>query len=65
MRKVKIFAGASIPWPLMEKYLDQIKAACTDRNLDDLILTLKDLIPEYNPSTQLLRTCFKAKTTTN
>lgn len=59
--KVKIFAGTTIPWPLMEKYLNQIRTACTDRNLDDLVLTLKDLIPEYNPSAQLLRSCFQAK----
>jgi FlaA1/EpsC-like NDP-sugar epimerase len=59
--KIKIFAGTTIPWPLMEKYLDQIRSACNARNLDDLVLTLKDLIPEYNPSATLLRRVLHSK----
>ena len=59
--KIKIFAGASIPWQRMEEYLGQIQTACQNRNLDDLVLTLKDLVPEYNPSAQLLRRVFQSK----
>lgn len=53
--KIKIFAGATVPWPEMEARLEDLRAACADRSLESLVLTMKDLVPEYNPSSDLLR----------
>ena len=53
--KIKIFAGNSLPSAGMESYLEQLRGICRRREVSSLVLTLKDLIPDYNPSTQLLR----------
>jgi len=53
--KIKIFTGNGLPPAGMELYLKALRQICKHRDLPGLILTLKDLIPEYNPSAQLLR----------
>lgn len=53
--KIKIFAGATIPWPEMDGHLTAIHGLCESRELNELILKLKETVPEYNPSTELLR----------
>jgi hypothetical protein len=39
----------------MEPYLEALRDICQHRNVPGLVLTLKDLIPDYNPSADLLR----------
>src|ERR1035437_251551 len=53
--KIKIFTGNGMPSAGMEPYLEALRHICKRRDLPGLVLTLKDLIPEYNPSAQLLR----------
>lgn len=53
--KIKIFTGNSLPSVGMEGYLEMLRGICQRRELSNLVLTLKDLIPDYNPSAQLLR----------
>lgn len=53
--KIKIFTGNGLPLSDMEPTLRALHDACKCRDLAGLVLTLKDLIPDYNPSTQLLR----------
>jgi FlaA1/EpsC-like NDP-sugar epimerase len=52
--KVKIFAGATAQWPLVRAQLDHLREACAGRNLQFLIQSLKTLVPEYNPSSEVL-----------
>ncbi len=52
--KIKIFAGNSVPPAGMESYLEALRDICARRDLPRLVLTLKDLIPDYNPSAHLL-----------
>jgi FlaA1/EpsC-like NDP-sugar epimerase len=52
--KIKIFAGNGLPRAGMESYLEALRDICDRRDLPGLILTLKDLIPDYNPSAHLL-----------
>jgi FlaA1/EpsC-like NDP-sugar epimerase len=59
--KIKIFAGCNVRWSIMETRLKELEVACAFRNLDELILILKDLVPEYNPSSELLRRAFERK----
>jgi FlaA1/EpsC-like NDP-sugar epimerase len=53
--KIKSYAGASIPWPAMEEYLARVQRICAARELNELVLSLKEIVPEYNPSTEILR----------
>jgi FlaA1/EpsC-like NDP-sugar epimerase len=52
--KIKIFAGNGVPPAGMESYLEALRDICARRDLPRLVLTLKDLIPDYNPSAHLL-----------
>ena len=53
--KIKIFTGNGLPSAGMEPYLEALRDICERRDVPGLVLTLKDLIPDYNPSAQLLR----------
>ena len=56
--KIKIFAGIGVPSGGMESYLELLRDICVRRDLPSLVLTLKDLIPDYNPGTHLLSRAF-------
>lgn len=53
--KIKIFTSNSLPSASMDSYLEALRGICKRREVSNLVLTLKDLIPDYNPSSQLLR----------
>jgi FlaA1/EpsC-like NDP-sugar epimerase len=53
--KIKIFAGTTIPWPRMEQHLSAVQRLCAARDANELVLTMKEIVPEYNPSSELLR----------
>ena len=52
--KIMIFAGNGLPFIGMEPYLDVLRECCEHRDLAGLVLTFKDLIPDYNPSSDVL-----------
>jgi FlaA1/EpsC-like NDP-sugar epimerase len=52
--KIRIFCGNGMPLAGMESYIEELRRICENRSVSDLVLTLKDLIPEYNPSKQLI-----------
>jgi FlaA1/EpsC-like NDP-sugar epimerase len=53
--KVKIFAGPSLAYGEMTGPLETLRQICAVRDVTQLILQLKDLVPEYNPSSHVLR----------
>ena len=53
--KIKIFTGNGLPSAGMEPYLETLRDICERRDVPGLVLTLKDLIRDYNPSAELLR----------
>jgi FlaA1/EpsC-like NDP-sugar epimerase len=53
--KIKIFTGNGLPSAGMEPYLEALRDICERRDVPGLVLTLKDLIRDYNPSAELLR----------
>lgn len=53
--KIKIFTRGSVPLGNIDSYLETLKQICSGRDLCELVLTLKDIIPEYNPSGPLLQ----------
>ena len=53
--KIKIFAGNGVPAEGMAPHIRMIRELCLARNASGLVLELKNLVPEYNPSNELLR----------
>jgi FlaA1/EpsC-like NDP-sugar epimerase len=53
--KIKMFTGNGLPPAGMEPFLEALHHICERRDVPGLVLSLKDLIPDYNPSAQLLR----------
>ena len=52
-QKIKIFASHPAHGTL--ERVERLRSLCADRNLPDILLELKELIVDYNPSTHLLR----------
>jgi FlaA1/EpsC-like NDP-sugar epimerase len=53
--KIRIFVGNSIPEGDMVMWLDCLRAICERRDLGRLVVALKEIVPDYNPSTHLLK----------
>ena len=45
----------SIPGSPLASPAPKLRGLCADRNLSDIVLELKDLVIDYNPSAHLLR----------
>ena len=61
--KIKTFIGTGLPSCDMGTYLEALRNCCEQRDVPGLVLTLKELIPDYNPSAQLLRRAVRASQT--
>ena len=53
--KVKIFAGPSLAYGEMTGSLETLRQICAARDVAQLILQLKEIVPEYNPSAHVLQ----------
>jgi FlaA1/EpsC-like NDP-sugar epimerase len=53
--KVKIFAGPSLTYGEMTGPLAALRQICAVRDVTQLILQLKEIVPEYNPSSHVLQ----------
>jgi FlaA1/EpsC-like NDP-sugar epimerase len=53
--KIKIFAGNAPNEASVGLYMDRLRAICDTRAFGDLILAIKEMAPEYNPSSEILR----------
>jgi FlaA1/EpsC-like NDP-sugar epimerase len=53
--KIKIFANHGLPAQDTLERVERLRSLCADRNSPDIILELKDLLLDYNPSAHLLR----------
>jgi FlaA1/EpsC-like NDP-sugar epimerase len=51
--KIKIFANGSSHESVLDR-IEQLRFFCGARDMAGLILQLKDLVPDYNPSSQIL-----------
>lgn len=47
--KINVFAGESRPWTEIERALTGLRLAGRERNGDDLISAMRELVPEYTP----------------
>jgi FlaA1/EpsC-like NDP-sugar epimerase len=53
--KIKAFAGACLPFEQAIKHLAALRKACEIRDLRALMSELKDMVPDYGPSQELLQ----------
>jgi FlaA1/EpsC-like NDP-sugar epimerase len=53
--KIKIFIGPSVTHEEMECQIESLRRICAARDVTQLVLRLKEIVPEYNPSSHLLR----------
>jgi FlaA1/EpsC-like NDP-sugar epimerase len=53
--KIKAFQGASVPWERMEHELKKLRELCAKRDFGQLVLVMRGLVADYNPSTDLLK----------
>jgi FlaA1/EpsC-like NDP-sugar epimerase len=54
-QKIKIFASHSLPAHGALERIEKLRSLCTERKLSEIVLDLKDLVIDYNPSAHLLR----------
>jgi FlaA1/EpsC-like NDP-sugar epimerase len=52
--KIKVFCGVGRPWNEVEARLNGIRTSCETRDIQELVILLRDLVPEYTPSTFVL-----------
>lgn len=60
-QRIKIFTGPSLPYEEVRGHIETLRQICMARDLPQLILQLKEIIPEYNPSSHVLRRALEEK----
>jgi FlaA1/EpsC-like NDP-sugar epimerase len=53
--KVRIFVGNGMPEDDMLTWLETLRNICDTRDTGRLVLALKEIVPDYSPSTDLLK----------
>jgi FlaA1/EpsC-like NDP-sugar epimerase len=53
--KVQIFVENGLPETDMQSWLDSLHKICAARNISRLVVALKEVVQDYNPSTELLK----------
>jgi FlaA1/EpsC-like NDP-sugar epimerase len=59
--KVNIFTGPSLTYDEMRGPIDTLRQICAARDVMQLILLLKEIVPDYNPSVHVLQRAFTEK----
>lgn len=59
--KIRIFSGDSVEPVGMAKHLDALRDICTAHDLGRLVVELKDVVPDYNPSADILRRLLQSR----
>jgi FlaA1/EpsC-like NDP-sugar epimerase len=57
--KVRIFVGNGMPERDMHAWLESLRAICKNRDAGRLVVALKEIVQDYNPSTDLLKRVIK------
>jgi FlaA1/EpsC-like NDP-sugar epimerase len=53
--KIRIFTGNGMPEDDIETWLDRLREACETRDVGRLVVALKEIVLDYNPSAHLLK----------
>ena len=57
--KVRIFVGNGMPERDMHAWLESLRTICENRDAGRLVVALKEIVQDYNPSTDLLKRVIK------
>lgn len=60
--KIKMFTGASVTYNEMKLPIEILQQICAARDVAQLVLRLKGMVPDYNPSSHLLQRALEGKT---
>jgi FlaA1/EpsC-like NDP-sugar epimerase len=60
-KQIRVFAGLPMERASIERALEQLRGAVRARDAAGAIMTLKEMVPDYNPSTSVLRTVLREK----
>jgi FlaA1/EpsC-like NDP-sugar epimerase len=52
--KIQAFAGEGRPWEEIERCLSRLRTCCRERNCDELVSVVRQVVPEYRPSAELM-----------
>jgi FlaA1/EpsC-like NDP-sugar epimerase len=53
--KIQVFAGEGMPRDQIERSLSRLRTACRERNCEELLSAVRQAVPEYVPSAELMR----------
>jgi FlaA1/EpsC-like NDP-sugar epimerase len=59
--KIRIFAGYGVSHEIVSRWVEELRRATEARDAAGVVLALKELAPDYNPSSFLLRRALKAQ----
>ncbi len=54
-QKIRIFLGNGIPESDLDSWLEYLREVCESRDVGRLVVALKEIVPDYNPGTHLLK----------
>jgi len=52
--KINVFEGETKPWPEIERFIARLRTSCRERNRDELLAVVRQMVPDYKPSAGLL-----------
>jgi FlaA1/EpsC-like NDP-sugar epimerase len=55
--KIRMLQSATVDFPQMRRWLDELSVLVESRNVSALVKTLTALVPEYSPSPEILALC--------
>lgn len=55
--KIRVLDGGSIGFDQVSRWLDELAASVDSRNVNALVSKLKEIVPEYTPSLEILALC--------
>lgn len=58
--KIKILMGEGLSSDQISAYMSSLEQLCERRSASELVLRFKDIVPDYNPSAQILRNCLES-----
>jgi FlaA1/EpsC-like NDP-sugar epimerase len=60
-RQIRVFTGSPPERVAFERAFDQLRAAVRARDTAGAVMALKEMVPDYNPSSSVLRTALSVK----
>jgi len=52
--KIHVFEGEAKPWAEIERALGRLRMCCRVRDCDELVAAIREVVPEYRPSVELM-----------